>query len=304
MKKFNETEVQEIIDDYKSGLSSVEIGKKFGVNTSRILYILHLYGIEIRPRKGLKHCTHSKRTVSLDIWTSQEGTPNFDYFIGILASDGCIVNTQVALELAENNKQILDDYNTFLNGVCNINSRYCKKRQNTYYNIKYKNEDIVKFLAGFGIVPRKSNILKLKYINWNVLRGIFDGDGSIIQDPRCNCSFKFKITSGSVDFIDQLKEFYRVNGIHFYIEECLGKKDSYWYNIIVGRSEDIYKIYYNMYKDSSFCLQRKKDKFGPLVEKFTKCISVNSVNERENSKTEPSFDEEGAETRNREPKLE
>lgn len=198
----------------------------------------------------------------------------------------------------------MDDYNTFLNGVCNINSRYCKKRQNTYYNIKYKNEDIVKFLAGFGIVPRKSNILKLKYINWNVLRGIFDGDGSIIQDPRCNCSFKFKITSGSVDFIDQLKEFYRVNGIHFYIEECLGKKDSYWYNIIVGRSEDIYKIYYNMYKDSSFCLQRKKDKFGPLVEKFTKCISVNSVNERENSKTEPSFDEEGAETRNREPKLE
>ena len=30
--------------------------------------------------------------------------------------------------------------------------------------------------------------------------------------------------------------------------------------------------------------------------------SVNSVNERENSKTEPSLNEEGAETRNGEPK--
>lgn len=57
-----------------------------------------------------------------------------------------------------------------------------------------------------------------------------------------------------------------------------------------------------MYKDSSYFLKRKYEKFGPLLEKFSKCNSVNSVNERENSKTEPSLLQEGAETRNGEPK--
>ena len=59
-----------------------------------------------------------------------------------------------------------------------------------------------------------------------------------------------------------------------------------------------------MYKDSSCYLTRKHDKFGPLVKKFTSNHSVNSVNGRENQKTEPSLNiEEGAETRNGEPKL-
>lgn len=57
-----------------------------------------------------------------------------------------------------------------------------------------------------------------------------------------------------------------------------------------------------MYKDSSCFLSRKHDKFGPLVKKFTRCNSVNSVNGMENQKTEPSLTEEGAETRNGESK--
>ena len=58
-----------------------------------------------------------------------------------------------------------------------------------------------------------------------------------------------------------------------------------------------------MYKDTSCFLKRKHDKFGPLVKKFSKIYSVNSVNGRENQKTEPSLNtEEGAETRNGGPK--
>ncbi len=60
-------------------------------------------------------------------------------------------------------------------------------------------------------------------------------------------------------------------------------------NLTVGKSEDIILIYNNMYKDSSYFLKRKYEKFGPLLEKSNECNSVNSVNERENSKTEPSL---------------
>ena len=44
---------------------------------------------------------------------------------------------------------------------------------------QFKNQDIVDYLKQFGIVPNKTFTLELPYINWNVLRGVFDGDGSI-----------------------------------------------------------------------------------------------------------------------------
>ena len=299
-KNFSEQEEKQIVDDYLSGNSFRVVGSHFGISAPTVKKILDKYNISAREKKGIKHCIHHY-TVTLDRWTSQEGTDEFDYFIGILATDGSIVNTQVALEFAENNKEILEHYNKFLGDVCNINSRYCPKRNNTYYNIKYKNEEIVNYLANFGIVPRKTSTLKLKYINWSVLRGIFDGDGSIIKDNR-SCSFKFKITSGSEDFINQIAEFYNKYNIHCIMSEEHGKAGNSWMNITVGTQKDILKIYQNIYKDTSCFLHRKQEKFGPLLEKFNMSNSVNSVNERENSKTEPSLNEEGAETRNGEPK--
>ena len=184
--------------------------------------------------------------------------------------------------------------------MSNLILEICQKLK-FYYNIKYKNEEIVKYLSAFGIIPRKTSVLKLKYINWSVLRGIFDGDGSIIKDSRC-CSFKFKITSGSKDFINQIAEFYKDHNISYIISEERGKTGNSWMNITVETQKDILRIYQNMYKDTSCFLHRKQEKFGPLLEKFNMSNSVNSVNERENSKTEPSLIKEGAETRNGEPK--
>lgn len=300
MKKWTKEEIADIIEMYNNGLSCQSISEKYGCTRSVVQYQLKKQGVVLRSLKGIKHSV-KHRVVELNVWKSKEGTPNFDYFIGMLASDGCIVNTCVALELKD--KEILDNYNSFLGNVCNINSRQSKINGNIYYNIKYKNEDIVNYLETFGIVPKKSNTLKLKYINWDVLRGIFDGDGSIMQDTRVDCSFKFQITSGSLEFIRQLQDFYDSNDINYYVREEFGKNDSHWYNIIVGQGKDIYKIYLNMYKDTSCFLKRKHDKFGPLVKKFSKIYSVNSVNGRENQETEPSLNtEEGAETRNGGPK--
>jgi hypothetical protein len=256
-------------------------------------------GIVLR-KTALNRTYKSKAIVPLQAWTDKIGSPEFDYFIGILASDGCIVDTCTALEVKD--LELIENYNKFLGFRCNINSRKSKVNGNVYYNIKYKNKEIVNFLSEYGIVPRKSNILMLPYINWNILLGIFDGDGSITKDKRYECCFKFTITSGSINFINQVKKFLEKENISPNIQEY-NTDSGHWYNIYVTKGEHIYKIYCNLYKDSSFFLSRKKEKFGPLVEKFAKCNSVNSVNGRENQKTEPSLNiEEGAETRNGEPK--
>lgn len=135
-------------------------------------------------------------------------------------------------------------------------------------------------MSEYGIVPRKSNILTLPYMNWDVLLGIFDGDGSITKDKRYENCYRWTITSGSTNFIEQVISFLSDEGIVARIQEY-STDSGHWFNVVVTRGEDIYKIYCNLYKNSPYFLTRKKEKFGPLVEKFTKCNSVNSVNEME-----------------------
>ncbi len=110
-------------------------------------------------------------------------------------------------------------------------------------------------------------------------------------------SWKFEICSASIDFINQLNDFFVENRLHPIVT-----KEKNYYNISIGRLAELYYIYTNIYKDSSYFLNRKYEKFWPLVEKFTSKHSVNSVKGMENHKTEPSPIWEGAETRNGEPK--
>lgn len=297
-KKWTNDELKELVSKYESGEDTGKLAKMFNCSNFQVRSQLKKQGITLRKYAN-HHKGVSRAVVPLSAWKGKEGTPEFDYFIGILASDGCIVNTCIALEMRD--LEILENYNKFLNNLCNINKRSSKVNGNIYYNIKYKNKEIVEYLSNFGIVPRKSSTLTLSYINWNILLGIFDGDGCIHQENKGNACFRFVITSGSLKFIEQVEEFLKSNGISSNIYENKSNT-GIWYNLQVYKGEDIYKIYCNLYKESSFFLSRKKDKFCPLLEKFNKCNSVNSVKEMDNYKTEPSLNEEGAETRNGTPK--
>lgn len=291
--KFSDEQLREMKDLYiVSKLSTTEIGSRFGASRSIMNYNLKKIGVMMRPRG---------RKVSIEDIIDKVGSPEFDYFLGILATDGCICNNIISLEFAENNKDILDYWKEFLGGTVNINI-HTNSKGTDYYKISFQNSDIAQLLNDFGITPNKSYTLKIKYINWNVLRGIFDGDGSLAIDTRSGISGKFRIASGSEPFLLQIQEFlncYNIKSTIYRDSSCNCM------SLTVGILKDIITIYENIYKDSSYFLRRKYDKFGPLVEKFTRCSSVNSVNGRENQKTEPSLvkTREGAETRNGEPKL-
>lgn len=255
MRKRLEVNDQEIIRLYNEGKSTFDIEKLLGISRGAIRYRLKCNGIICRPRAK----------VELNDIKSKEGTPEFDYFLGILATDGYIYKGRVVLEFAENNKDILTYWNEFLGNKCNINSHIDKRDNKTYYKISFMNQEICDYLATFGITERKSLTLKLKYINWNVLLGIFDGDGSLVLDIRRGLSQWFKIASGSVEFLKQIKEFLFNNNI----------KSSIYSNnscstLSVSNFYGVYAIYSNIYKDSSYYLKRKYDKFCPLVEKFTR----------------------------------
>lgn len=290
MNKFTEQELLKMKDLYENqGLSTSKIGDLFGVSRTVVGYNLKKLGVQLKPR-GKKF--------SINNILSKINSREFDYFIGIFATDGNICNDVIQLEFSEENKEILDYWNEFVGNTLNINI-HTNSKGIDYYKISFMDKEFSKLLNSYGITPRKSYTLKIKYITWDVLRGIFDGDGSLSLDFRHGISGKFRIASGSGQFLNQIQDFLSSYNIRSTI---YSEKESKCMNLTVGKSEDIILIYNNMYKDSSYFLKRKYEKFGPLLEKFSKCNSVNSVNERENSKTEPSLLQEGAETRNGEPK--
>lgn len=163
---------------------------------------------------------------------------------------------------------------------------HLKSGESVYYNtISFKNQDIVDLLSlEYGITPNKTFTLEVPYINWNFIRGAFDGDGSLTKDSRTD-SWKFEIVSASEKFAYQIYDFYISEGLKAHIY----KDSKNLYKINVMQIKDIIYIYNHLYKDSKYFLRRKYLKFCPVLEKFNTKHPVNSVKEMENSKTEPSL---------------
>lgn len=252
----NETK-RKIVELYSKGCTTREIGNEIGVSNGTVRYWLIKQGIQTRKTKGLKFHVNKVR-VPLSVIEEKEGTPEFDYFLGILATDGNICKSKISLMFAENNKEILEHWRSFLNNLVDIKEYTRRSDGRTYYEIKFKNQEIADFYASYGITERKTFTLKLKYINWNVLLGIFDGDGCLTEDKRKpnSISKRFSICSASIQFINQLNDFFVSNGLH-----PITRKIKNYYDISLGRKEDIKVIYTNIYKESSYYLYRKYEKF-------------------------------------------
>ena len=81
-------------------------------------------------------------------------------------------------------------------------------------------------------------------INWDLLRGVLDGDGSFKKGVV--------LTSNSKDWINKIASFYDTFNIHYTIT-----KDSA-YRLGVYKRKDIITIYHNLYDNAPLFLERKK----------------------------------------------
>lgn len=296
MAKFSKEVEKEMVRLYvDERKNTVEIANIFGTYNTSVRRVLLRNNVEIRSSK------EAHKNVCLEDIKDKEGTRDFDYFIGLLATDGCITGNRIVLDFSEENKELLDYWNEFLGNKCKINCSIHKVFKVPQYRIAFRNDEIKDYLATFGIIPRKTFNLHLKYINWDILRGIIDGDGCV-SSTNSGKTIKIGITSAYRPFLVQIQNFLSEEGIESFIRESDRNKNPV-YDLFIYRTSDLLVIYKNLYDNAHYFLKRKKEKFGPILEKSNINNFVNSVNEIEHSKTEPSLlTEEGAETRNEEPK--
>lgn len=252
-----------ILELYSKGYSTEHIGKILGLKRASVYYRLTINNTTLRKVKGIKHSQRDP-IITTDFFKNKIETEkdNFDYFLGIFASDGNIYKDQVRISgIADNNVEFLQHWCNFLDNKVEIHRRLRRNKKDYYSEVVFKNYEIAELLSkSYGITPNKTFILELPYINWNVVRGAFDGDGCLVKDKRCN-SWKFEIVSASEKFAYQLYDFYISEGLkaHIYKERNL-------YKINILQKSDLKKVYYRLYKDSSYFLKRKYDKFLPIIQ--------------------------------------
>lgn len=246
---------KEIVEIYKKGIKPKNIKNytSFICSYQRILRVFKKYNLQKEGSGG----KNAKFKGNLFFKHTEES----DYWLGYLLADGSLSKNKYNISIVSKDIEHLIKYKNFINS--NLIPFYRKNEVgNTIINVYFGSKESYEYLNKLGVTNNKSKTLKFNYpLNNNILRGIFDGDGSISQNRP-------KITTGSLNFKNQIEDYYKSLSINFTTTVKNKTNDTNTFDIIVLK-DSRKKLYELMYKNSTVFLERKKDKFRAVVEKST-----------------------------------
>jgi hypothetical protein len=237
--------------DNKKTLKEIAQSLNLTKSTARLL-------IKRSGRTPILKCYQTQRIVINPFLIKNEIS---DYWLGWLASDGNIYKNSINFYSGSDLEHLKKIF-VFLQKELKI------YKNNSCYAIGFSSKEIAKFIIDLGITPKKSRTLKFNIpLTWDIVRGIFDGDGSISLNIP-------KITTGSYEFVQQLADFLNLHQISYTIGIKDKNKNNCW--DIRIKSDGRFLFYYYLYKDATVFLERKKDKYRAALKKF-KVKNIGSI---------------------------
>lgn len=180
-----------------------------------------------------------------------------EYFIGLLCTDGFIGKNDYTIQISLKDKDILDKISDITNVP--IYERLDKRFDSKLYSYRFRNKQLHQFFSNIGIVNNKTKTLDLSIpLTNNILRGIFDGDGSIYKNSSGN--LVVNIVSASETFTNQIKDFIEDN----YITISSIKYHKNVFNINIYKQSEVNKFYHLIYTDATLFIDRKYLKFNAV----------------------------------------
>lgn len=186
-----------------------------------------------------------------------ENTSERDYWLGYLFADGHIGQNNIRLFSKE--KYVIDEFNKFCKGQCRIYTRNYSTKEGsirTMYHATLISKDLQRWFSDtYNIEGDKRYTLNPTIdINWDILRGYFDGDGNAHK------SGGWIITSSSKEWINRAHKFLSENGIYSSINEYKN-----YYKLSVWRKEELNKLVPKLYNTKTFYLKYKFDRLEPYM---------------------------------------
>ncbi|XAI97338.1 LAGLIDADG DNA endonuclease family protein [Leptolyngbya phage Lbo-JY46] len=227
---------------YKEGLKIKDI--------CRIVSCYKDYPTIVAKKHGVSRGSGRNNTQVLDL-TNKDHL----YILGLIITDGSVfVGNRNSTVIVATKEESLADY------VCKeIGFKKYKRKQNNIFTAQLGSKFIVDQLISMGITPNKSKTLELKIdLNWHILRGIFDGDGSIHNKRYC-----IKITSASKVFLEQVYNFLLDNGI----ESKIRRRNGFdYYDLWIENKKNYTLFFERVYNDpSKYYLEYKYQRFVALL---------------------------------------
>lgn len=250
MAKVNETQesINKFIQMYEEGIPNKEIGEYFGIKPNTVCYWAKRLNCKMRGSGRKNKFTNP----------FLQNNSERDYWLGYLFADGHIERGIIELYSVE--LDIINAFNTFTGDICKIRSENYKIQSgemHTLYRACIFSVDISEwFIKTFNIQSTKHHNLNPTIdINWDIIRGYFDGDGSAHKVRG------FTLNSSSEIWIKRIYEFLKLEldieaKINQYLE-C--------YKLCVWSKEDLHKLIPKLYENNTFCIERKKNRFEPFI---------------------------------------
>jgi intein-encoded DNA endonuclease-like protein len=266
MGKLTDQQKIQVVELYKSGLSSIKLSKIFNLDPVNIIALLRRRNVEIRsPGMYRKHKLNEH---FFDKITTEAQA----YWLGFLTADGNIDKNTLRIEINKRDRNHLEKLKTVLDATYPIRN----SRKNCVV-IGFTSKNFTDTLAKHGIVPNKTPktftpAIPLKLLR-HFYRGVFDGDGWFSSRRNRNRRSKtnkshYCLTgtrSHEIGFSSGCEKF--IKEIHTWICKKLRrscgylihrkKKKQQCYQLTFGGNNLYNKVKALLYKDATVYLDRK-----------------------------------------------
>ena len=215
MSRFSKEKEENILKMYKEGKSQKEIANFYETYNTSIRRILLRNNIIPRGNNKVQRlCKHNP---------FRKNDEYSEYFLGLLLTDGCISSNitknsnTISLSLNEVDGYIVESFRDWISPNSKVSNILQKINSSYMKSVSVTNQEVEEWLIRKGNFNNKSYECKIYTpITWNILRGIFDGDGGFHFNST---HLDFFICGKSLVFIQQIKYFLDKYGFTSYIKE-------------------------------------------------------------------------------------
>lgn len=273
IKKFNDEQIQQIVEDYQNGKSMRQIERDY--NVARQSVANYLEEKQIKTTKGNHYRKYKHQYDFFENINIEEKA----YWLGFMFADGYIVDyskkygeDKFGITLHSKDKKTLEQFKKSIKSTNPITDVSSNGRQ--LHRIIMSSQKTVDDLISHGCVKQKSLILKPpigvpQELVHHFIRGYFDGDGSIFwnkgaferRDTWNTPSYSINITS-TKEMIEWL-----IDQIGFGNIQKEERRTKTWYYVQSGNKK-VKQFCDYIYKDATIFMERKYQLYQDLL-KYT-----------------------------------
>lgn len=262
MSKFSKEKEISIIKMYKDGYSQKEIADYYNTFNTSIRRVLLRNNIIIKGNDKRQRLCKNNPFKNKD--------EKSDYFLGLLLTDGTISknvtknSNSICLSLNERDGYIVEEFRNWVSPNLKL-QRVHQKINNSYMNaVTFTNIEVEQWLKRKGNFNNKSYECKIYTpINWNILRGIFDGDGGFHSN---NGHLDFFICGKSLIFMNQIKRFLEKEGFTVYLKERNNGQNNNLYYVEIYKIREVIRLGELLYNNAHIFIKRKYEKWLSFYE--------------------------------------